>query len=490
MVATVVLQATQVSARPADRPSPIEGFWLGTLQISSGPPKRMQITVRSDKSDRVSCILDSLDDDTLNLTCANVTFTGTDFSFEVPSLGVQWSGRLSPDGDSLNGTYSQRVTVPLNFHRTAAPTPPPRPYEIAYGPAMAPMSADGIARALDRDLMEALKNGALAPETSAGVAIGVYRNGIRHTFAYGAAKPDAIFEIGSITKSFTGLALAQMAVQGKVRLDQPVRELLPAGTVAKPQAAEITLLDLITHHSGLPSWPDNPNSPQSDNPYPNYRAAQLYEFIAKHGVTKPTDTSFQYSNLGVGLLGQGLANRAAMTYSNLIASEITEPLRMHDTVIRPSIEQQARLIQGHPDIHVPADWWDRDALAGAGGLRSTADDMLTYLEANLHPESVVGKSRSTATLPTAIALSQEPQAAFEDMKIALGWLYDPESGRYWFDGATNGFSAYAFFDPKRDCAAVVLMNTAPDPRGSFVERLAEYIRERFSGEKAISLSYR
>src|SRR6516162_11483292 len=172
MIATGLLQAAHVLARPADRPSPIEGFWLGTLQISSGPPKRMQITVRSDKSDRVSCILDSLDDDTLNLTCANVTFTGTDFSFEVPSLGVQWSGRLSPDGDSLNGTYSQRVTVPLNFDRTAAPTPPPRPYEIAYGPAMAPMSADGIARALDRDLMEALKNGALAPKTSAGVAIG------------------------------------------------------------------------------------------------------------------------------------------------------------------------------------------------------------------------------------------------------------------------------------------------------------------------------
>jgi CubicO group peptidase (beta-lactamase class C family) len=163
---------------------------------------------------------------------------------------------------------------------------------------------------------------------------------------------------------------------------------------------------------------------------------------------------------------------------------------MHDTVIRPSIEQQARLIQGHPDIHVPADWWDRDALAGAGGLRSTADDMLTYLEANLHPERVGGKSTSAATLATAIALSQEPQAAFEDMKIALGWLYDPESGRYWFDGATNGFSAYAFFDLKRDYAAVVLMNTPPDPRGSFVERLAEYIRERFSGEKAISLSYR
>jgi CubicO group peptidase (beta-lactamase class C family) len=104
---------------------------------------------------------------------------------------------------------------------------------------------------------------------------------------------------------------------------------------------------------------------------------------------------------------------------------------------------------------------------------------------------VGGKSTNAVTLSTAITLSHEPQAeASEDLKIALGWLYDPESGLYWSEGATDGYSAYAFFDPKRDYAAVVLMNTAPDPRGSFVERLAEYIRERFSGERTISLSYR
>jgi hypothetical protein len=87
MVATVVLQAAQVSARAPDRQSPIDGFWLGTLQIDLGPPKRMRITLRSDKAGRVSCLLDSLDDDTLNGTCANVIFTGTDSSFEVPDKG-------------------------------------------------------------------------------------------------------------------------------------------------------------------------------------------------------------------------------------------------------------------------------------------------------------------------------------------------------------------------------------------------------------------
>src|SRR5262249_57325843 len=90
-----------------------------------------------------------------------------------------------------------------------------------------------------------------------GLAIGVWKDGERRVFIYGTAKPDSLFELGSISKTFTGLMLAQMVVQGKVRLDEPVRELLPPGTVTKPPDSEITLLDLATHHSGLPAMPDN-----------------------------------------------------------------------------------------------------------------------------------------------------------------------------------------------------------------------------------------
>lgn len=107
------------------------------------------------------------------------------------------------------------------------------------------------------------------------------RNGVRRVFAYGTARPDSAFEIGSITKTFTGLILAQMIEHGKVQLDAPVRELLPAGTVAKPQGREITLLDLVTHHSGLPRMPDNVHPADPNDPYADYLATDLYAFIAK-----------------------------------------------------------------------------------------------------------------------------------------------------------------------------------------------------------------
>src|SRR5271166_5725974 len=140
---------------------------------------------------------------------------------------------------------------------------------------MAPVPAAQLQAVLSKDLTEALTSGALAPSTGAGVTIGIVDHGEKQVFSYGTSKPDSIFEIGSITKTFTGLALAQMVEQGKVKFDEPVRQLLPAGTVAKPAGIEITLLDLATQHSGLPPMPDNFNPADKDNPYADYKAAGL-----------------------------------------------------------------------------------------------------------------------------------------------------------------------------------------------------------------------
>ena len=134
-----------------------------------------------------------------------------------------------------------------------------------------------------------------------------------------------MFEIGSITKVFTGLMLAQMIEQGSVRPETPVRELLPKDTVAKPKGAEITLLDLVTQHSGLPRLPDNMKPADPNNPYADYRAENLYQFLGKHGVAKPDKPAFLYSNLGMGLLGQALANRAETSYAELLKTTGARP---------------------------------------------------------------------------------------------------------------------------------------------------------------------
>jgi D-alanyl-D-alanine-carboxypeptidase/D-alanyl-D-alanine-endopeptidase len=125
----------------------------------------------------------------------------------------------------------------------------------------------------------------------------------------------------------------------------------------------------------------------------------------------PPQTKFLYSNIGFGLLGFGLSQRAGVSYAQLVQTEITGPLHMHDTLVTMSPAQQVRLIQGYNDSFNRAGAWDWDAVAGEGALKSTAADMLTYLDANLHPEKYAARATpgsAAAILPAAIALDTKP----------------------------------------------------------------------------------
>lgn len=474
---------------PAAKASAIDGIWLGALRIGS-QSLRIQLTVRSDSAGREYCSTDSLDQHAMGLNCANVLFDGKTLSFDVPSVKGRWEGVLLEGGKNLNGTWNQGSPMPLNFERQAvAQTVKPPSFDAA----MPAVKAADLEAALNRDLAETLKSGALASGTDAGVVVGVVDHGVKRVFAYGTAKTDSIFEIGSITKTFTGLILAQLVGQGKVTLDEPIRELLPAGTVAKPAGTEITLLDLATQSSGLPRMPDNFNPADPANPYADYHAANLYSFMAKHGVAEPAAASFLYSNLGFGLLGQALAVHAGTSYADLLRSEITAPLGMTDTVVSLSPDQQKRFIAGHDAEHRPAHAWDLGALAGAGAIRSTAGDMLTYLDANLHPDKLHTQSglndADGKTLSSAIAKSHELHAdAVPGTRIALAWLCNTASGSYWHNGATGGYSSYAVFNPKNDYGVIVLSNTSIGSTGSFADLLGQHISERLEGQPALSLS--
>jgi D-alanyl-D-alanine-carboxypeptidase/D-alanyl-D-alanine-endopeptidase len=394
-----------------------------------------------------------------------------------------WSGTLSPNGNELDGTWSQGGDLPLRFTRQTAAVVAKTVEPPKYDTALAPVPVGELKAVLDRDLAAALKDGALAPATNGGVVIGVVQRGTRRIFVYGPVKEDSIFEIGSISKTFTALMLAQMVAQRKVRLDEPVRELLPPDTVAKPEGAEITLLDLATQRSGLPPMPDNFHPADPQDPYADYRPANLYEFIAKHGVSKPADTRFNYSNLGLGLLGQALASREATTYPELLKAEVTGALGMNDTTVKLSPEQEKRFAQGHGPQHQAAHAWNLDALAGAGAIRSTASDTLSYLEAQLHPDKV-----ASGTLAGALQMCHELRAdAFPGMKVGLAWLVETKTGNFWHNGATGGYSSYALFNPQEDYAVVVLFNTTIRGSGSFADQLGEHVAERLSGKSAISL---
>jgi CubicO group peptidase (beta-lactamase class C family) len=365
---------------------------------------------------------------------------------------------------------------PLAFAAMATPQALPT---LTFEPAELPMSATDVQSDLDRSLKPAQTRGWLLPGTGAGLAVGVVKNGVRRVFTYGVANPDSLFEIGSITKPLTGLMLARMVAQGRAELDEPVRELLPPGTVAKPSGREITLLDLATHHSGLPRMPDD-SALINTNPCSTYSPGELYAYLARHGVEKPTDSSYTYSNLGFGLLGQALSVRAGMSYADLLREEVTGPLGLRDTVVFVSGDQKKRFLQGFDEMFKPVRACGPDVLVGDGGIRSTAGDMLTFLESNLRPEKIGSMAR-------VLEESHKLRADLpEGAKIALAWAYLPDSGIYWHDGATGGFTSDAFFNLRRNYAAVVLVNMGPNPFAS-PYLIAQHIRQRLSGEPAISL---
>jgi CubicO group peptidase (beta-lactamase class C family) len=482
------LSFTRDTFVPAAKPSAVDGVWLGALALG-GSSLRIQIVVKSDAAGKEFCTLDSLDQRAMGNECDQVKFNAPNFSFDVPSMHGHWEGKLTNE-KNLTGTWSQGSPMTLNFARQltalmAAPIPPP-----TYDAAMPPVSAAELQSVLDKDLAEALASGQLAPGTGAGVSIGVVEHGVRKVFSYGTAKPDSIFEIGSITKTFTALILSQLVEQGKVHFDDPVRTLLPAGTVEKPAGEEITLLDLATQHSGLPRLPTNMSPADPANPYADYDAAKLYAFLAKQGVGRPAKTEFLYSNLGFGLLGQALAVHAGLTYPELLKQQVTAPLGLKDTVVSLTAEHQARFIQGHNPAHRPVPAWDLGALQGAGAIRSTASDMLTYVEANLHPEKLpAGNAGPGSTLRSALEQQHVLRAdAMPGTKIALAWLFEEETGNYWHNGGTGGFTSYAFFNPKGDYAAVVLLNTTLGSTGSFADRLGTHMSQRLAGKPAISLA--
>ena len=225
---------------------------------------------------------------------------------------------------------------------------------------------------MNRDLADVVRSGSLAPGAGGGVSIGIYQRGVRRVFSYGAAAPDSIFQIGSATKPFTGLLLAEMVERGVVRLDDPVRELIPAAGVPRPAGHEIRLLDLATHRSGLPPMAASFRPASPANPAADFDVARLHNFLRGRGVDRRVDAPFIYSNLGFGLLAHALSQRAGGDYATLLRQVIAEPLGMNDTTVNLSPEQQRRFVHGYDDYQRPVPAWDFDVLAGAGGLRSTA----------------------------------------------------------------------------------------------------------------------
>ena len=286
---------------------------------------------------------------------------------------------------------------------------------------------------------------------------------------YGRLRRDAqdppdggtVFEIGSITKVFTGLLLADLAEQGLVGLDDPLASYLPAGVrVPTVEGRQLTLGDLASHAGGLPRDPKGTLRRwlgDRHNPNAGLSVEELYAGLGRTRLRRRPGERVKYSNLGAGLLGDALARAAGQPYQELVRERICLPLGMRDTDIAPTGEQIARLATGYTRRRRPAPPLEIPALVGAGALRSTAIDMLCLLEANLDP--------AHSPLAAQIERTQLPRLpAARRVGVGLGWLIaHPPRGAgplLWHNGGTSGFRSFVGIARKSGTAVVALSNTA------------------------------
>lgn len=330
----------------------------------------------------------------------------------------------------------------------------------AQGAAPAVMSA---ARAFPSDsAILAIIRQRVEDKRSAGIVIGLLEpDGRTRVIAYGDPGPgqppldgNSVFEIGSISKVFTSTVLAQLVQEGKVKLEDPVQQYLPS-TVRLPtrNGKQITLGSLSEQNSGLPRMPTNFKPADPANPYADYAAPQMYEYLTSHQLSRDPGATFEYSNLGVGLLGHALARATGQTYEALQRSRIWGPLGMEHTAIALTPWMKSHLALGHDTEGKLAANWDLDVLAGAGAIRSTTYDMLKFADANLHPER--------GALQRAMAFAQKERAAAGTHRIGLNWVVQPNAGDtiVWHNGGTGGYRTFLGLMPSRKTAVVVMTNS-------------------------------
>ena len=292
-----------------------------------------------------------------------------------------------------------------------------------------------------------------------GIVVGIIEPNGRRLVAYGhLAKGDprtvdgnTIFEIGSVSKVFTSLLLADMVNRNQVTLDDPVAKYLPDDVTLPARSGKvITLLELSTHSSGLPPLPTNLKPKDPRNPYAGYTVDDLYQFLSGYTLPRDPGSEFEYSNLGAGLLGHVLACRAGTDYESLIRRRITQPLSMADTGITLSSSMEQRMATGHNAMLAPVANWDLPTLAGAGALRSSANDMLTFLEAFL--------GYRESPLAPAMRAMLDVRRPMGKIEIGLAWFLLGEGA--WHGGGTGGFRSFLGCEPKAGIGVVVLSNAA------------------------------
>jgi len=288
-----------------------------------------------------------------------------------------------------------------------------------------------------------------------GVKTEFHNFGISQLETNNQINKNTLFEIGSITKTFTATALASMVKEGKVKLNDPIQKYLPKGVLSPSKNGKpITLLSLANHSSGLPRLPTNMPMKDQLDPYADYTVEMMYEFLNNHQLEYTVGTKQEYSNLGFGILGHVLTLIDNSTYQEMIEARVLKPLKMKSTFANVPETKQQYLSKGHNSALKETKPWQLETLAGAGALKSSSEDMALYLRDNI----------SRILLNEEFTLTQTLTNIQSEPNIALAWMQNSHKNKKFFmhDGGTGGFRSFIGFDKENKKGIVILTNSEFD----------------------------
>lgn len=321
---------------------------------------------------------------------------------------------------------------------------------------------NALASELDKKI-DAILQRYMFESKTVGLSIGIVKDGKTSFYNYGETKkgngqiPSSknLYEIGSITKTFTSLLLAKAILEKKITLNDPVNKFLPVAIpVLKYEGDTLRIVHLSNHTSGLPPLPDNFGATDLVNPYKDYSNDKLLAYLKVAKLSRKPGTQFEYCNLAVGLLGHILEGINKMSFEKMVTTFICTPAHMQDTRQLLLKKDSALFVQGYDASILPQGQWDFKALAAAGCIRSNAEDMLKYASVQL--------GNTTTALKNAIELSHQPTFDAGQQQIALNWfLQDWGWGKVLFHGGqTGGYKSFLAINEKTQNAVIILSNTA------------------------------
>ena len=340
-----------------------------------------------------------------------------------------------------------------------------RPFKLEPVNKPDPVATSNRLRSAQDRKVDTAARSYIQKSNTVGVSIGVIKNGQVSLYNYGEMVKggghlptgETLYEIGSITKTFTSALLAYYVNEGKIKLTDPIIKYLPDSVAANPQLKGITLVNLSNHTSGLPTLPDNLAAQipfDQLNPYKNYNKQLLFAYLKDCRLTTKPGEKYVYSNLAVGLLGVILEKISGQSFEQMVGELICKPLGMKNTVQHLYPMLTPRFAPVYNDDGRQTAPWDFDVLAPCGSLRSTVNDLVLYARANLN-------DNGPGSLAKAFKLTHEVTFA-SDAKLGLAWhiiLVDGVS-YYFHDGGTYGSSSFLAFNKEKNLAVIVLSNAS------------------------------